>query len=114
MKVVLVALALVALTVAAPQGSVERVPQIVRSQFEAQPEGNYVFNFETDNGIQRQETGELKQVADEDNKPQNVVVVRGSYTYTDTEGKPQTVNYVADETGYHAEGDIIPKAQARR
>lgn len=70
-------------------------------------------SFETEDGIQRQENGELKQVLDEENKPQSVVVVRGSYTYTDNEGKPQTITYYADETGYHAEGDSIPKPARR-
>lgn len=70
-------------------------------------------SFETEDGIQRQENGELKEALDEDNKPQSVVVVRGSYTYTDNEGKPQTITYYADETGYHAEGDAIPKPARR-
>lgn len=65
--------------------------------------------FETSDGVVRGEYGELKDVLDEDNKPQKVVVVRGSYKYTDPEGKPESISYFADETGYHAEGDSIPK-----
>lgn len=71
------------------------------------------FSFETEDGIQRQENGELKEALDEENKPHSVVVVRGSYSYTDSEGKPQSISYYADETGFHAEGDSIPKANSR-
>ncbi|KAJ0179897.1 hypothetical protein K1T71_004488 [Dendrolimus kikuchii] len=108
---ILVAVALVAVAVAAPTNP--EPPKILRSEFIPSPEGGYSFGFETENGITRSETGEVKQVAGEDNKPQNVVVVRGSYTYTDLEGKPETVNYFADETGFHAEGDSIPKPARR-
>ncbi|CAG9127117.1 hypothetical protein JYU34_016433 [Plutella xylostella] len=104
---VVLALAL-ACAAAAP---VEKEPtKIVRSEFDQQPEGNYVFNFETDDGTARQETGEVKEALDEDNKPHTVVVVRGSYTYVDSEGEPQTITYFADETGFHAEGRTIPVA----
>ncbi|XP_013187051.1 larval cuticle protein 1 [Amyelois transitella] len=107
MKLIIVALALVAIAAAAP--AEPEPPKILRSEFEQQPEGGYVFSFETENGINRNENGELKEVLDEENKPHNVVIVRGSYTYTNSEGKPETVNYFADETGFHAEGDSIPK-----
>ncbi|XP_049866007.1 larval cuticle protein 1-like isoform X1 [Pectinophora gossypiella] len=109
----LVAFALVAVACAAPPAS-DVEAKIVRSEFEQQPEGSYVYSFETDNGINRQENGEVKEALDEENKPHNVVVVRGSYSYTDPEGNPQTITYVADETGFHAEGDSIPKEPVSR
>ncbi|XP_053602829.1 larval cuticle protein 1-like [Plodia interpunctella] len=111
MKIIFVALALVAVAVAAPaapSNTAEPV-KILRSEFDQQPEGAYVFSFETENGITQNENGELKQVVDEENKPHTVVVVRGSYSYVNPEGKSETINYVADETGFHAEGDSIPK-----
>ncbi|PZC85413.1 hypothetical protein B5X24_HaOG201909 [Helicoverpa armigera] len=106
-SMILVALALVALAVAAPPA--EEPVQILRSEFNQQPEGSYQFGFETADGISRSETGDVKEALDEENKPHKVVVVRGSYSYTDKEGNPETVNYFADETGYHAEGSSIPK-----
>ncbi|XP_013141397.1 PREDICTED: larval cuticle protein 1-like [Papilio polytes] len=113
MKVMIVfALALVALAAAAPVEP--EPPKIVRSEFNQEPDGAYNFGFETENGINRQENGQLKEALDEENKPHTVVVVRGSYTYTDKDGKVETVNYFADETGFHAEGDSIPKGPARR
>ncbi|KOB72555.1 Cuticle protein 4 [Operophtera brumata] len=55
------------------------------------------------------EIGELKDVVDEENKPRKVIVVHGSYVYRDSDGKPQTITYSADETGYKADGDSVPK-----
>jgi len=34
--------------------------------------------------------------------------VRGSYSYIDADGQEYTVNYVADENGYRAEGTHLP------
>lgn len=36
--------------------------------------------------------------------------VKGSYSYTDAEGKTYTINYEADENGYRATGDHLPVA----
>nr|ATD87260.1 cuticular protein 12 [Antheraea pernyi] len=108
--IILLAVALAAVAVAAPPEPVK----IIRSAFEQQPEGSYQFGFETEDGVVRDETGELKEVLDEEKKPHAVVVVRGSYAYTDNDGKRETINYFADETGYHAEGDSIPKPVSRR
>ncbi|XP_026729273.1 larval cuticle protein 1-like [Trichoplusia ni] len=106
-SIILVALALVAVAAASP---VDNPPAaIVRSEFNQDPQGSYNFGFESDDGISRSETGELKEALDEENKPHTVVVVRGSYSYTDKEGKPETISYYADETGYHAEGPSVPK-----
>lgn len=69
-----------------------------------------IHSFESDDGISRQEAGSLKEVVDEENKPQTVIVVKGTYSYPGEDGKPVVVSYVADETGFHAEGDSIPKA----
>lgn len=74
----------------------------------------FSFSFETEKGINRQETGQLKTVVDAENKPQTVVVVRGSYSYTDNDGKVETINYEADEEGYRAQGASIPVAPVAR
>lgn len=73
----------------------------------------YISSFESEDGTSRQEEGQVKEALDEDNKPHNVVVVRGSYSYTNSEGKLETVRYIADETGFHPEGDSIPKPARR-
>ncbi|CAD0198301.1 unnamed protein product [Chrysodeixis includens] len=110
-KIILVAVALVAVASAIP---VDEPEKIVRSSYDQSPEGAYNFLFETEKGINRAETGELKTVTDAENKPQTVVVVRGSYSYTDSEGKVETINYEADEDGYRAQGASIPVAPVAR
>ncbi|XP_041976605.1 larval cuticle protein 1-like [Aricia agestis] len=111
MKVIVVALALVALAAAGPVPDAVPEPiKILRSEFDVHPEGGYNYAFETENGIRRDETGEVKEVLDEENKPHSVVIMRGSYSYTNDLGEPETVSYWADETGFHAEGNSIPKA----
>ncbi|XP_075970558.1 larval cuticle protein 16/17-like [Anticarsia gemmatalis] len=110
--IIVVALALVAVAVAAP--SVPEPVQILRSSVDQKPDGGYVFGFETEDGVSRDETGDLKEGVDEEKKPYKVVVVRGSYSYTDPEGKLQTITYLADENGYQAQGDAIPVAPVAR
>ncbi|CAG5021339.1 unnamed protein product [Parnassius apollo] len=89
--------------------------KIISSEVNHEPEGGYDFSYETENGIKQNEKGELKTVPDEDNNPHPVIVVSGSYSYTDNDGKLETINYSADEKGFHAEGDSIPTiAPSRR
>ena len=53
------------------------------------------------------QAGELKRFGD---KPEDVgTVASGSYSYP-YEGKTYTIKWFADETGYHAEGDHLPKS----
>ncbi|XP_063379244.1 larval cuticle protein 1-like [Cydia fagiglandana] len=120
MQIVLVVAALVAVALAAPAAPpapaapAEKEPvKILRSDFEQQPEGAYNYAYETEDGIKKDEAGELKTVNDEENKPQTVVVARGSYSYTDPEGNPHTFTYYADETGFHVESEDVPKAPAQ-
>ncbi|KAJ2946989.1 hypothetical protein O0L34_g16334 [Tuta absoluta] len=103
MKLILVALVLVA-AVAAQQ----KVPEIIHSEFDLRPEGAYKHSFESDDGISQSVTGEVKQVNNEEGKPQNVVVVRGEYAYTDEDGQKHVITYTADEGGFHPEGADIP------
>ena len=66
----------------------------------------YFWNsFEVDDGTRIVESGEQKQVTVEDAG----TVSRGQYTYV-YEGVRYTVDWVADENGYVATGDHLPKA----
>ncbi|CAG4937420.1 unnamed protein product [Colias eurytheme] len=115
MKLLIVALAFVAIVAAGPVPEVVKEPvKIVRSDFNQQPEGGYAFSYESEDGSKREEIGDLKEALDEENKPHQVVVVRGSFSYVDKEGKVETITYYADETGFHAEGPSIPKSPAAR
>lgn len=35
-------------------------------------------------------------------------VIEGSYAYVGDDGAPVEVKYIADETGYHAVGNVVP------
>ncbi|CAB3243637.1 unnamed protein product [Arctia plantaginis] len=58
--------------------------------------GNYRFNYETSNGIFRDEIGYLVNVGKEDQH----MVVKGSYSYTDVNGQRVYVKYTGDENGF--------------
>jgi len=63
----------------------------------ADAEGNYQYAFETSNGIQAQEAG-------------NVNGISGSSSYISPEGVPISLTYVADENGFQPQGDHLPTA----
>ncbi|XP_023954019.1 larval cuticle protein 1 [Bicyclus anynana] len=100
-------LALVAIAAAAPVD--KEPPTIVKSALVQEPQGPYNLSFETSDGISRSEIGELKEVLDEEGKPRTVVVVKGTYSYPNEFGVLETIDYIADENGFRAEGPSIPK-----
>ncbi|XP_043595805.1 cuticle protein CP14.6-like [Bombus pyrosoma] len=68
------------------------------------PDGSYAFNYETGNGIKVEEHGQLKQL----NDTNSVVVVQGSYSYSDADGVPVALSYIADENGFQPQGEHLP------
>merc|ERR1711936_1248108 len=62
----------------------------------ADASGNYNFNF-ADDGMEREESG-------------HPGAVEGGYSYTSPEGELVSVEYVADEFGFHPVGSHIPVA----
>lgn len=66
---------------------------------------HFTRSYETGDGIKAHEEGNLKKVNDE-----LVETVSGGWEYTAPDGKPISISYVADETGYHPTGDSIPVA----
>lgn len=64
------------------------------------------YSYETGNGIQAQEEGELKNAGSEN----EIQSVSGSYSYTDTNGEKITVTYTADENGFVPQGNHLPTA----
>ncbi|XP_026729276.1 larval cuticle protein 1-like [Trichoplusia ni] len=109
--IIVAAVALVAVAAALP---VEEPVEIVNSVFEQQADGGYKYAFGQSDGVKREETGVVKEAFDEDNKPHNVVVVRGSYSYINPNGQEELINYTADEEGFHPEGSSIPVAPVAR
>ena len=65
-------------------------------------------SFEAENGIKQEAAGELRTVGDAD-----VMVMSGFYEYTGADGELYRVNWYADETGYHAEAEHLPRDGGR-
>ncbi|KFB43832.1 AGAP006000-PA-like protein [Anopheles sinensis] len=76
--------------------------QVLKFDSVVNPE-SYNYAYETSNGIQAQEAGELKNLGDVPG-----LSVRGSYTYTGPDGQVYTVTYLADENGFQPDGAHIP------
>lgn len=62
-----------------------------------------IHRYETSDGQNREETGSIQKVEDND-----VLVVRGFYSFIGDDGVEYTVTYVADQDGFRATGDHIP------
>lgn len=73
--------------------SAEASAQILRSDSESNPD-SFRYSYETSNGIQAQEAGQLRQIGRD-----AAVVTQGSYSYISPEGEPVSVSYIADENG---------------
>nr|AYA49876.1 cuticular protein 4 [Leptinotarsa decemlineata] len=104
MKMIIFVLsALLAIAAAAPQ---QADKDAVITKYESDNIGidGYNFNFDTSNGTSQQETGQLANAGSEN----EIMKVAGSYQFT-WNGVTYTVTYTADENGFQAQGDHIPK-----
>ncbi|KAI5699732.1 hypothetical protein M8J76_016760 [Diaphorina citri] len=70
-----------------------------------QGDGSYRYSYETGNGIAANEQGYLKNPGQKDLEAQTA---QGQFTYTAPDGTPITVQWFADETGFHASGAHLP------
>ncbi|XP_072940191.1 endocuticle structural glycoprotein ABD-4-like isoform X1 [Epargyreus clarus] len=104
---VFILLSVVALAVAAPQGPGDKVIAIIKQDFDQQPDGSYVYSYETENGIKADETGTLKKASGPDSN--DVIVAQGGFSYTAPDGTVINLQYVADdENGFKPEGEHLP------
>ena len=67
--------------------------------------GQYHYSYETENGISQDVSGEMKTVNDA-----QVYVMKGSYSYIGNDGQTYTVDWYADETGYHPSAPHLPRS----
>ncbi|KAG7299469.1 hypothetical protein JYU34_016430 [Plutella xylostella] len=81
----------------------EPIP-ILRQDSQDNGDGSYQYSFETGNGINAEQKGELKKVGDID-----AIEVQGQFQYPGENG-PIVLTYVADENGFHPMGDHLPTA----
>ncbi|EDS33302.1 conserved hypothetical protein [Culex quinquefasciatus] len=89
-----------------PYGGPEAGAVILNQVYEPNPDGSYIYSYETSNGIRAEQRGFLKNPG----TPGEAQVMQGSYSYTGPDGVVYTINYIADENGYRAEGAHIPAA----
>lgn len=77
--------------------------QVLRSDSVVNPD-SFQYSYETSNGIVANEEGQLKQFTDDE----SAIVSQGGFRYTAPDGTPISIQYVADENGYHPTGDHLP------
>ncbi|XP_063590845.1 pupal cuticle protein 20-like [Penaeus indicus] len=63
--------------------------------------GNYNFNFETGNGISRQEQGAPQG-------PTGAVASQGAWSFVFPDGTPANFEFIADGSGYRVQSDLLP------
>ncbi|XP_030765447.1 larval cuticle protein LCP-17-like [Sitophilus oryzae] len=95
---------LLATSLALSPGGDPRQAQILKSEFDIQPEGSYQFAYETDNGIAAQEQGNIQPQGPE----QAIKSVSGSFQFLTPENEQIQVSYIADENGYQPSGNALP------
>ncbi|XP_050663756.1 endocuticle structural glycoprotein ABD-4-like [Leptidea sinapis] len=97
----------IAIAAAAPQKPADQVIAILKQEFDQQPDGSYVYSYETENGIKADEKGTLKKASGPDST--DVIVAQGGFSYTAPDGTVINLNYVADdENGFRPEGAHLP------
>ncbi|CAG9564254.1 unnamed protein product [Danaus chrysippus] len=82
-----------------PRAALERNAAIIRSVSDVNEQG-YHFAYDTENGIQAEETG----------REANGIQAAGGYSYTGDDGQLYSVRYTADSNGFQAQGAHLPTA----
>ena len=92
-----------ALAVAAPQGDrdVVVVRELLHNNIGVD---GYQYNYELSDGQKKEESAELRNAGTDD----EALVVRGSFSWVDANGQLHTIEYTADENGFHPVGADIP------
>ncbi|XP_017783126.1 PREDICTED: flexible cuticle protein 12-like [Nicrophorus vespilloides] len=104
MKLVFVLAGLIAVSLGAPQGS-DKDAVVVKNDLDNIGVDGYNWAYETSNGISANEQGQLNN-AGTDNE---VIAVRGQFSYIGKDGVSYTVTYIADENGFQPQGAHLPK-----
>ncbi|XP_019872728.1 flexible cuticle protein 12-like [Aethina tumida] len=104
MKVVAVLFAVLAVALAAPQGS-ERDAQVLRNDLDNIGTDGFNYAYETSNKIAAQEQGQLNNIGTDN----EAIAVRGSFQYVGPDGQTYQVTYIADENGFQPQGAHLPQ-----
>ena len=108
-QILLAALVAVAAALPPQLAQTKKPIAILREAKNVNPDGSIDFSFNSEDGIQREETIAQRQLLDKEGKAVLGSVSRGSYSFTGDDGVVYTVNWVADENGFQASGDHLPK-----
>ncbi|XP_034824812.1 endocuticle structural glycoprotein SgAbd-5-like [Maniola hyperantus] len=95
-RCLLVVCSLIVLATAVPLAK-DSEAKILNNEYTIDEKGNYEFSFKTSNGITREETGSIVN----EGQPDEYILVIGRYTYFNTEGQEEIVEYTAGENGYN-------------
>lgn len=80
---------------------------ILKHAQDISPEGSYSYAYETENGIAASEQGSPQPVGP---KGDPAVIAQGQFQYTAPDGTPISIQYTADENGFHPQGAHLPVA----
>lgn len=83
------------------------IPNLALHIYGPDADGSYSYNYETGNGIQAREEGQLVKTADD---KEDALRVQGSFSYPDPKNRPIALSYVADENGFQPAGEHLPIA----
>ncbi|KAK6621290.1 hypothetical protein RUM43_011596 [Polyplax serrata] len=89
-------------------GGARDVVPIVAYSNDIAVDGSFQYNYQTGDGISAQANSQVKNIGGRDAENSVAQIIQGSYSYTAPDGQVITVNYVADENGYRAEGAHLP------
>lgn len=102
---------------AAPDGSSTTPIPIISHDEVVGENGAFNYTYETGNGIKTQVSGYTKppianRIAGgpDDEGPQPIQVLSGSYSYQAPDGTQISLTYIADENGFQPEGAHLPTA----
>ncbi|KAJ2948956.1 hypothetical protein O0L34_g5894 [Tuta absoluta] len=84
----------------------EKSAEVLKNEYDLQPEGAYQAAYETSNGVNSQQSAVVKPSSI--NQGQSALEVHGSYSYQSPEGETIQINYVADENGFQPQGNHLP------
>ncbi|KAL6257210.1 hypothetical protein P5V15_012137 [Pogonomyrmex californicus] len=105
MRTIIALCALVAVALAAPAHDNNQTVLVKETPLNNIGIEGYQYAYELSDGHAHQESAEVINAGQENQS----LVVRGSFTYVDPETNVRyTVNYVADQNGFHPEGNHIP------
>lgn len=117
-SVIFVVSTVAGLSLGAPQEPLNTTPvQIVSQNAVVNADGTFNYSFEASNGIKVEESGYVKPAIDvrsglgegtTDENTGDIQVIQGSFSYLAPDGTPISLKYIADETGFHPEGDHLP------